>query len=430
MVVESKHQGLAQARTRHVPRGVVTAHPIFVERAEGSHVWDVDGRRYLDFVGGIGVLNVGHNHPRIVAAVKAQLERVTHAAFQVAGYDVYVELAARLNRLVGGDEAYKTVFLTTGAEAVENAIKIARGYRNAPGVIAFRGGFHGRTLMGMTLTGMSSPYKQNFGPFAGDVYHTPYPDTYRGFSADDAIQTLEDLFATQIAPERVAAIIIELVQGDGGFLAAGPDFLKKLRELATRHGIVLIADEIQTGFGRTGELFAFQQAGIKPDLVTVAKSLAGGLPLSGVVGRAEIMDAPEPGGLGGTYAGNPLACAAALAVLDLFQNEGLLEQANQLAAVLRDGLDSLAERFAEIGTIRGVGAMLALEFVKDRDPMQPDAAFAQRVIDACRDGGLLVIKCGVHRNIVRLLAPLTTSKNDAHEALAILARAIETARVA
>ncbi|WP_455285393.1 4-aminobutyrate--2-oxoglutarate transaminase [Cupriavidus necator] len=430
MVVENKHKVLAEARTRHVPRGVVTAHPIFVERAEGSHVWDVDGRRYLDFVGGIGVLNVGHNHPRVVAAVKEQLGRVSHAAFQVAAYDVYVELAARLSRLVGGDEAYKTIFLTTGAEAVENAIKIARAYRNAPGVIAFRGGFHGRTLMGMTLTGMSAPYKQNFGPFAGDVYHTPYPDPYRGFSAEDALQGLEDLFATQIAPERVAAIIIELVQGDGGFLAAGPDFLKKLRELATRHGIVLIADEIQTGFGRTGELFAFQQAGIKPDLVTVAKSLAGGLPLSGVVGRAEIMDAPEPGGLGGTYAGNPLACAAALAVLDLFQDEGLLEQANELAAVLRNGLDALAERFAEIGTIRGIGAMLALEFVKHRDPMQPDAAFAQRVIDGCREGGLLVIKCGVHRNIVRLLAPLTTSKNDAHEALAILARAIEAARAA
>lgn len=430
MVVESKHKELAEARHRHVPRGVVTAHPIFVERAEGSHVWDADGRRYLDFVGGIGVLNVGHNHPRIVAAVKRQLERVSHAAFQVAAYDVYVELAARLNLLVGGDEAYKTIFLTTGAEAVENAIKIARAYRNAPGVIAFRGGFHGRTLMGMTLTGMSAPYKQNFGPFAGDVYHTPYPDPYRGFSSEDALQALEDLFATQIAPERVAAIIIELVQGDGGFLAAGPEFLQKLRELATRHGIVLIADEIQTGFGRTGELFAFQQAGIKPDLVTVAKSLAGGLPLSGVVGRAEIMDAPEPGGLGGTYAGNPLACAAALAVLDLFQNEGLLEQANQLAAVLRDGLEALAERFTEIGTIRGVGAMLALEFVKDRDSKQPDAGFAQRVIDACRDGGLLVIKCGVHRNIVRLLAPLTTSKNEAHEALAILVKAIEKARAA
>lgn len=430
MVVESKHKELAEARNRHVPRGVVTAHPIFVERAEGSHVWDADGRRYLDFVGGIGVLNVGHNHPRIVAAVKRQLERVSHAAFQVAAYDVYVELAARLNLLVGGDEAYKTIFLTTGAEAVENAIKIARAYRNAPGVIAFRGGFHGRTLMGMTLTGMSAPYKQNFGPFAGDVYHTPYPDPYRGFSSEDALQALEDLFATQIAPERVAAIIIELVQGDGGFLAAGSEFLQKLRELATRHGIVLIADEIQTGFGRTGELFAFQQAGIKPDLVTVAKSLAGGLPLSGVVGRAEIMDAPEPGGLGGTYAGNPLACAAALAVLDLFQNEGLLEQANQLATVLRDGLEALAERFTEIGTIRGVGAMLALEFVKDRDPKQPEAGFAQRVIDACRDGGLLVIKCGVHRNIVRLLAPLTTSKKEAHEALAILAKAIEKARAA
>lgn len=430
MALESTHNDLAAARSQHVARGVVTAHPIFVDRAQGSRVWDVNGRSYLDFVGGIGVLNVGHNHPRVVAAVKQQLERVSHAAFQVAGYDVYIELAARLNRLVGSSEAYKTVFLTTGAEAVENAVKVARAYRNAPGIIAFRGGFHGRTLLGMTLTGMSTPYKQNFGPFAGDVYHTPYPDPYRGFTGDDALRALDDLFATQIAPDRVAAIILELVQGDGGFLAAGPDFLKKLRELTTRHGIVLIADEIQTGFGRTGELFAFQQAGIKPDLVTVAKSLAGGLPLSGVVGRAEIMDAPEPGGLGGTYAGNPLACAAALAVLDLFQNEGLLEQAHELAAVLRAGLESLAERFSEIGTIRGVGAMLALEFVKNRDPMQPDAAFAQRVIDACREGGLLVIKCGVHRNIVRLLAPLTTSRNDAHEALAILARAIETARAA
>ncbi len=430
MALESTHNDLAAARSQHVARGVVTAHPIFVDRAHGSRVWDVNGRSYLDFVGGVGVLNVGHNHPRVVAAVKQQLERVSHAAFQVAGYDVYIELAARLNRLVGGSEAYKTVFLTTGAEAVENAVKIARAYRNAPGIIAFRGGFHGRTLLGMTLTGMSTPYKQNFGPFAGDVYHTPYPDPYRGFSGDDALRALDDLFATQIAPDRVAAIILEFVQGDGGFLAAGSDFLKKLRELTTKHGIVLIADEIQTGFGRTGELFAFQEAGIQPDLVTVAKSLAGGLPLSGVVGRAEIMDAPEPGGLGGTYAGNPLACAAALAVLDLFQNEGLLEQANELAAVLRAGLESLAERFSEIGTIRGVGAMLALEFVKNRDPMQPDAAFAQRVIDACREGGLLVIKCGVHRSIVRLLAPLTTSRNDAHEALAILARAIETARAA
>lgn len=424
----NKQAALAKARSEHVARGVVTAHPIFIERAQGSHVWDTEGRSYLDFVGGIGVLNVGHNHPRVVEAVKRQLDRLSHAAFQVAGYDVYIDLAARLNALIGGDDVYKTVFLTTGAEAVENAIKIARAHRNAPGVIAFRGGFHGRTLLGMTLTGMSTPYKQNFGPFAGDVYHTPYPDPYRGFSGDDALHALDELFATQIAPERVAAIIIELVQGDGGFLAAGEDFLRKLRALATKHGIVLIADEIQTGFGRTGELFAFQQANIKPDLVTVAKSLAGGLPLSAVVGRADIMDAPEPGGLGGTYAGSPLACAAALAVLDLFQEDGLLEQANRLGDVLRTGLEELAQRHAEIGTIRGVGPMLALEFVKNGDPMQPDPVFAQRVIDACRDGGLLVIKCGVHRNNVRLLAPLTTMPDDARDAVAIIGRAIETAR--
>ncbi|MGT2509572.1 4-aminobutyrate--2-oxoglutarate transaminase [Cupriavidus basilensis] len=428
MALESNHNDLAAARAQHVARGVVTAHPIFVERALGSRVWDVNGRSYLDFVGGIGVLNVGHNHPQVVAAVKQQLDRVTHAAFQVAGYDVYIELAARLNRLVGGAEAYKSVFFTTGAEAVENAIKVARAYRNAPGVIAFRGGFHGRTLMGMTLTGMSTPYKQNFGPFAGDIYHTPYPDPYRGFSGDDAIQALEDLFATQIAPDRVAAVILELVQGDGGFLPAGSDFLKKLRALTAKHGIVLIADEIQTGFGRTGELFAFQEAGIQPDLVTVAKSLAGGMPLSGVVGRAEMMDAPLPGGLGGTYAGNPLACAAALAVLDLFEKEDLLQRAKALGSVLRGGLEDLAGRYSEIGTIRGVGPMLALEFVKNSDPRQPDADFAQRVTDACREGGLLVIKCGVHRNNVRLLAPLNTELNDAREALAILARAIEKAR--
>ncbi|VVE15723.1 4-aminobutyrate transaminase [Pandoraea iniqua] len=426
----SKHDALASARAQHVARGVATAHPLFIEKAEGSYVWDANGRRYLDFVGGIGVMNVGHNHPKIVAAVKAQLERVTHAAFQVAGYDVYIELAARLNKLIGDGEAYKSVFFTTGAEAVENAVKIARAYRNAPGVIAFRGGFHGRTLLGMSLTGMSTPYKQNFGPFAGDVYHTPYPDAYRGFSADDAIQAIEDLFATQIAPDRVAAVILELVQGDGGFLPAGSEFLQKLRALTSRHGIVLIADEIQTGFGRTGELFAFQQAGIRPDLVTVAKSLAGGFPISGVVGRAEMMDSPEPGGLGGTYAGNALACAAALAVLDLFESEGLLQQSRRLAEVLRNGLDTLAEKHPEVGTIRGVGAMLALEFVKHGDPNQPDAAFAQRVIDACRESGLLVIKCGVHRNNVRLLAPLTTSHEDASDAVGILDAAIAQARTA
>ena len=417
------NQAYIAARNQHVPQGVVTAHPLFAQKAEGAYLWDVEGRRYIDFVGGIGVQNIGHNHPKIVAAVRQQLERVTHAAFQVVGYDVYVELAARLNRLVGGNEPYKSLFVTTGAEAVENAIKIARAYRNVPGVIAFRGGFHGRTLLGSTLTGMSAPYKQNFG-LATDIYHTPYPDPYRGFDAAAAIRALEDLFATQIAPERVAAIILEPVQGDGGFLPAGTEFLQALRALTQRHGIVLILDEIQAGFGRTGKMFGFQHAGIQPDLVTVAKSLAGGLPLSGVVGRAEIMDAPAPGGLGGTYAGNPLACAAALAVLDVFEQDNLLDHAARTGELLRAGLESLARDFSAIGTVRGVGPMLALEFVRNADPFQPDAALAQAVIDACRERGLLVIKCGVHRNTVRLLAPLNTEPDTVAQALIILRDAI------
>ncbi|WP_424918409.1 aspartate aminotransferase family protein [Achromobacter animicus] len=401
---------------------------IFIDKAKGSLVWDVEGRRYIDFVGGIGVLNVGHNHPKVVEAVRGQLERVSHAAFQVAGYDVYVDHAARLNKLVGGDEAYKTLLVTTGAEAVENAVKIARAYRNVPGIIAFRGGFHGRTLLGSTLTGFSAPYKQNFGPFAGEVYHTAYPDPYRGVSSQDAHRALDNLFATQILPERVAAIILEPVQGDGGFLPAGAEFLKALRTLTTKHGIVLIVDEIQAGFGRTGTMFGFQTAGIQPDLVTVAKSLAGGLPLAGVVGRAEIMDAHAPGGLGGTYAGNPLGCAAALAVLDVFEEEDLLARGRELGALLRAGLDSMAAEFPEIGTVRGEGAMLALEFVMDGDPFRPDPAFAQAVIDRCREGGLLVIKCGVERNNVRLLAPLNTPPELAREALQILRDAIVKAR--
>ncbi|WP_454725422.1 MULTISPECIES: 4-aminobutyrate--2-oxoglutarate transaminase [Cupriavidus] len=423
--MSQSNQAHIAARVEHVPHGVVTAHPLFAEKAEGAYLWDVEGRRYIDFVGGIGVQNIGHNHPKVVEAVRRQLDRVTHAAFQVVGYDVYVELAARLNKLVGGGEPYKSLLVTTGAEAVENAIKIARAYRNVPGVIAFRGGFHGRTLLGSTLTGMSTPYKQNFGPLAGEVYHTPYPDEYRGFTGADAISALEELFATQIAPERVAAIILEPVQGDGGFLPAGNAFLQALRALTTRHGIVLILDEIQAGFGRTGKMFGFQHAGIQPDLVTVAKSLAGGMPLSGVVGRAEIMDAPTPGGLGGTYAGNPLACAAALAVLDVFEEEQILSGARALGETLRAGLERLAAEFPAVGTVRGVGAMLALEFVRHGDPRQPDAEFAQAVIDRCREGGLLVIKCGVYRNNLRLLAPLNTSAETAEEALAILRAAIE-----
>lgn len=424
MLRNDRNAILLAERERHVPRGVLTAHPVVVARAEGAYIWDVEGKRYLDFVGGIGVLNVGHNHPRVVAAVSAQLQAVTHTAFQVAAHEAYIELAARLNQLVGNGKPYKSVLLTTGAEAVENAIKIARGYTNRPGVIAFRGGFHGRTLLGVTLTGMSQPYRQNFGPLPAEIYHADFPDAYHGVTVEAALNSLEQLFATQVAPDRVAAILVEPVQGDGGFRQAPDAFLQAVREMATRHGIVLIVDEIQTGFGRTGDLFGFERSGIRPDLVTIAKSVAGGLPLSGVVGRAEIMDGPLPGGLGGTYGGNAVACAAAMAVLDVFEEDNLLERGRALGARLRAGLEALQQRHPAIGEVRGRGPMLAMEIVTDRESRRPDAATAQAIIDAARAEGLLVIKCGVHRNVIRLLAPLVTSERQADEALGMLSRAL------
>lgn len=412
------------AYTQHVSRGVAIAHPIKVARASGAHLWDDNGKKYLDFVGGIGVLNVGHNHPRIVEAVRKQLESFSHVCFQVAAYEPYIELAAKLNALVSPSEPFKSVFLTTGAEAVENAVKIARGYTNRPGVIAFRGGFHGRTLMGMTLTGMSQPYRQNFGPFAPDIYHAPYPNEYRGVTTEKAMAALQEIFDTQIAADRVAAIIIEPVQGDGGFVAAPVEFMRALRKKTQELGIVLICDEIQTGFGRTGKLFGFQQSGIQPDLVTVAKSLAGGLPLSGVVGRAEIMDSIQPGGLGGTYGGNPLGCVAALEVIKIFESEDLLERSNAIGAQLLDGIKAMEGRFSSIGDVRTIGAMTAVEFVADRATKEPDAALAQRVIDAARAEGLLVIKCGIYRNVVRFISPLVISEQDVAEALGMFERAL------
>ena len=414
---------LLEQRRRDIPRGVLTAHPLVLARAQGSEVWDVDGRRYLDFVGGIGVLNVGHNHPRVVRAVQEQLGQITHAAFQVAAYPPYLALTARLNALVG--DGYKSILLTTGAEAVENAVKIARAHTNRPAVIAFRGGFHGRTLLGMTLTGMSAPYRQNFGPFAPEVYHVPFPNVFRGCTAEASLAALEEVFATQVPPDRVAAILIEPVQGDGGFLPAPAPFLRALSDTAHRHGIVLIADEIQTGFGRTGTMFAFQQAGIQPDLVTLAKSLAGGLPLSAVVGRSEIMDAPAPGGLGGTYGGNALACVAGLAVLDAFEQDDLLEAGRRLGATLREGLLGLQRRCRSIGDVRGIGFMQAVEIVDAAGA--PDADLTQRIIDRARERGLLVIKCGIYRNVIRFLAPLVTTDAQLAEALDMFAGALEGA---
>ncbi|KEA54252.1 4-aminobutyrate aminotransferase [Mangrovibacter sp. MFB070] len=405
-------------RAAYVPRGVVTAHQPVIERAKGSEVWDVEGNRYLDFVGGIGVLNVGHNHPAVVSAVSQQLGMVSHACFQVVGYPGYIELAKRLSLLVGGDIPFKSVFFTSGAEAVENAVKIARAATGRSGIIAFDGAFHGRTLLGCTLTGMSQPYRQNFGPFPSDIYRLPFPNPYHGVTETDCLKALETLFAVQTLPERVAAIIIEPVQGDGGFLPAGASFMQALREITEKHGILLICDEVQTGFGRTGSLFAFQQMGIVPDLVTVAKSLGGGLPISGVVGKAELMEAPLPGGLGGTYGGNALACAAALAVLDLMEQGHLLARAVELGERLHSRLRQLAEKYICIGEVRGLGFMQAAEII-DVETGKPDAELTQKILDCACQEGLLLIKCGLHRNTIRFLAPLVTSDSQLEEALHI-----------
>lgn len=422
--VTNHSERLLAMRDEHVPRGIVTAHPVVALKGDGAQLWDVDGRRYLDFVGGIGVLNTGHSHPALVKAIREQAGKICHASFQVVAYEAYLQVAARLNRLIGGGEHYKTVLFTSGAEAVENAIKIARGYTDRPGVISFRGGFHGRTLLGVTLTGMSQPYKQNFGPFPADIFHTPYPNALRGVTSEIALAALQEVFATDIAPQRVAAIILEPVQGDGGFLAAPREFLQALRELCTEHGIVLILDEIQAGFGRTGKMFGFQHADIQPDLVTTAKSLAGGMPLSAVTGRKQIMDAPAPGGLGGTYGGNPVSCAAALTVMDLFEDGQLLDQSERLAQQLRVGLLTLQQQYPCIAEVRGLGFMQAIEITQQDTGLTPDADLAQRIIDRARINGLLVIKCGVYRNVIRFLAPLVTTTEQINEALKMLSQAL------
>src|SRR6266700_5132251 len=346
---------LKALREKYVPRGVTTAHPVVAERAQGAEVWDTEGRRYIDFVGGIGVMNVGHNHPRVMAAVREQLERVTHTAFQVVVYESYLRLAERLCEVAPGDGPKKAIFFSTGAEAVENAVKIARAATGRQAVVSFTGAFHGRTLLALSLTGTVNPYKQDFGPYAAEVYQTPYPYEYRGWTTEAALAQLDELFASVVAANRVAAIIIEPVLGEGGFIPAPLGFMKALREVTTRHGIMLIADEIQTGFGRTGKFFAIEHSGVTPDLMTVAKSIAAGFPLSAVVGRAAVMDAPAPGGLGGTYAGNPVACAAGLAVLDIFEQEDLLARSQQLGNTLRDYCNTLQNEIPEIGDVRGLG---------------------------------------------------------------------------
>jgi len=412
---------LMARRRAALPAGLGQTYEVFVDRAENAEVWDVEGKRYIDFAGGIAVLNTGHRHPKIVEAVKAQLDQVHHTCFQVVAYEPYVELAEQLIARTPGDFAKKAYFLSTGAEAVENAVKVARAATKRQAVIAFGGGFHGRTLLGMALTGKVAPYKAGFGPFPAEIYHAEFPNPLHGVTVADSLRSLEHIFKYDVEPERVAAIILEPVQGEGGFYVAPPEFAQALRALCDKHGIVLIADEVQTGAGRTGTWLACEQWGVAPDMVTMAKSMAGGFPISAVIGKAELMDKPLPGGLGGTYAGNPLACAAALAVLKVFDEEKLLERSQAVGQRLKNGLTRLAARHPSVQDVRGLGAMVAIELFKGGDLSQPDADMTKRLCGEAIQRGLILLSCGTYGNVVRILVPLTASDAVIDEGMAILA---------
>ncbi|WP_418320217.1 4-aminobutyrate--2-oxoglutarate transaminase [Piscinibacter sakaiensis] len=411
-------------RVAATPRGVGIGFTVYADKARNAELWDVEGKRYIDFGSGIAVLNTGHRHPRIVEAIAKQLESFTHTAYQVVPYESVVRLAERLNAVTPGDHAKKTAFFTTGAEAVENAIKIARNATKRPGVIALSGGFHGRTYLGMALTGKVAPYKAGFGPFPASVYHVPAPMELHGVSVEQSLQAIAQLFKADIEPEQVAAIIVEPVQGEGGFYVMPTAFLRALREICDRHGIVLIADEIQTGFARTGKMFAMDHHDVVPDMITMAKSLAGGMPLSAVCGRAEIMDAPAPGGLGGTYAANPLAIASALAVLDVIEDEKLCQRAEQLGHRLSEHLNALRKKFPVISDVRGLGSMVAMEFAKPDGT--PDADFPKALQKRALDAGLMLLGCGIYGNVIRFLFPLTIEDAVFDEGMAILAKAMES----
>ena len=420
----SNNQQWQARREAAVVQGVGTLLPVFIDRAHNAELWDVEGNRYIDFASGIAVLNTGHNHPKVVAAVREQLEKFSHTCFQVTPYPGYIELAEKLNALVPGPTPKRTLFLSTGAEAVENAIKIARVHTGRSGTIAFKGGFHGRTMMGMALTGKVVPYKTGFGPFPGEVYHLPFPADYLGVSEDDALAALDLCFSADIEPTRVAAIIIEPVQGEGGFYPASASFMQRLRQVCDQHGILLICDEIQTGFCRTGKTFATEYSGVEPDIMTLAKSLAGGFPLSAVVGKSEVMNAAKPGGLGGTYAGSPIACAAALAVLEVIEEERLNQKALAQGEQIKARLHQLATRFDCIGNIRGPGAMVAMELVKEGDAARPDPDLTKRLVAEAGKRGLVLLACGVRGNVIRFLAPLTAPAAIVDEGLDLLEQAL------
>lgn len=401
--------------------------PVVVESARGATVTDVDGNTFIDFVGGVGCLNVGHAHPRVTAAVQEQAERFLHTDFSVLPYELYITLAERLLAVTPITGPKKAAFFNAGTEAVENAIKFARSYTGRPAVIAFEGGFHGRTLLSLSLTSKVHPYKAGLGPFAPEVYRVPFPNDYRGPDTRTALDALERAFETQVPAEQVAAIVIEPVQGEGGFLVCPRDYMNGLRAICDRQGIVLVADEVQTGVARTGRFFAMEHYGVEADLITVAKSIAAGLPLSGVLGRAEIMDAPPDSAIGGTYVGNPVAQAAALAVLDVVEEEGLCERAATIGETIRARMTSWQSRFEQIGDVRGVGAMLAIEVVHDRVTKEPAAELATAVTEEARARGLLLLKAGVHSNAIRVLLPLVIGDAELDEALDVWEESLDAA---
>jgi len=420
------NQELMRRREAAVPRGVGSAHPVFAAHAENAELWDVEGKRYIDFAGGIAVLNTGHRHPKVMAAVAEQLSHFTHTCFQVSPYESYIALAERLNTMAPIDGPAKTIFFTTGSEALENAVKIARAATGRSGIITFAGGYHGRTMMTMAMTGKVLPYKKKFAPMPAEIYHVPFPHAPFGVTVQDSLRAIDMLFRADIEPERTAAIVLEPVQGEGGFIQAPTELLEALRRLCDRHGILLVADEVQTGFARTGKMFGIEHSGVKPDIMTVAKSLAGGFPLSGVIGRADIMDAAEPGGLGGTYAGSPIACAAALAVLDVIEEEKLVDRANAIGERMKARLEAISMRnnTIPIAAIRGPGAMTAFDVVTTRGTDEPDPDTTKRILTKAREHGLILLSCGVYGNAIRLLVPLTASDALIDEGMDVLELAL------
>lgn len=418
---------LMARRAAALPRGVGQAHGVFADRANGAEIWDVEGRRWIDFCAGIAVVNTGHCHPDVMEAARRQLDKFTHTCFQVVAYESYVELAERLNRLAPGATPKKSFFMNTGAEAVENAIKVARAYTKRSGIIAFNGAFHGRTMYAMALTGKVDPYKVGFGPFPGEIFHAPYPNALRGITVDDAIAGIEQIFKNDIEASRVAAIFAEPVQGEGGYLPAPPEFFQRLRALCDQHGILLVADEIQTGAGRCGKMFAIEHSEVEPDIITMAKGLGGGLTISAVIGKAEIMDAAVPGGLGSTYAGNPIAVAGALAVLDVMEKEQLCERAIAVGDRMRTRLGALKRSFGCIAEVRGLGAMTAVEFCHGSDPKRPAADIANALKNEAAKRGLLLLNCGSYGNVLRIMVPLTIPLAVLDEGMDILEASLAAA---